>query len=342
MTLTFLFNFIEFFEKIVRVKHATMAMILHFIALQTIPSFFETFVISSWLATCLLIKEFAQHNEWEAFQILNINHKKIFNLFFMAGAILAACSFIGREKIALDLLNKSEKFKLEKLKQTSQQKIATKWLQLSEFNSENPTSKTSEIICYFDFLDLEINQGSNLLLLYMSSDFEIEKTLICPTFQIQPKTNSIFISNSTIITTNNNKQIDVKNNLLDLPSFFSQLQLNIQIPSIYQIVLTLISGKKTLPKEIWNDLLAKLLSRIFIHFQLIIYPLLTLCLFLLFPYHPKYKWFLIFVPYPLIITLTTLVNSLVQKGFSPWTTIIPYLFLFTTILLCKKRLEKTF
>jgi len=169
IALTLLFNFIEFFEKIVRVKHATITTILHFIALNFVPSFFETFAISCWLATCLLIKEFSQHNEWESFQILNINHKKLFNLFFMAGAILTVCSFIGKEKISLDLLNKSEKFKLEKLKQTSNQKITTKWLKLSD-----------EIICYFGFLDLEANQGNDLILLYMSPDFEIEKTIKGP------------------------------------------------------------------------------------------------------------------------------------------------------------------
>ena len=67
--ITFLFNFIEFFEKIIRVKSATIPHIIKFIALQIPHTFFENFPISCWLASGLFIKEIIQHNEWEALQV---------------------------------------------------------------------------------------------------------------------------------------------------------------------------------------------------------------------------------------------------------------------------------
>ncbi|MBD3273427.1 LptF/LptG family permease, partial [Candidatus Dependentiae bacterium] len=136
ISLTLLFNFIEFFEKIVRVKHATISMILKFIALNIPSSFFETLSISCWLATCLLIKEFAEQNEWDTFKILNINYNKLFKLFLFAGIITAIFAFIGREQLTLKLQNKSEKFKFEKLKQNSYQKIYNKWLEIKSKNKK--------------------------------------------------------------------------------------------------------------------------------------------------------------------------------------------------------------
>ena len=330
-SLTLLFNFIEFFEKLVRVKHATITMILHFIALNIPSSFFDTLPLSSWLAACLLIKEFAQQNEWEILQILNINYKKLFNLFLLAGAITASISFIGKEKLTLGLLNKTEKFKLEKLKQKPQHKIINKWLVLSQNN----------FFCYFNCLDLETDKGNGLTLLYLTPDFEIEKIISSPIFHIHPQTQDLYLPEGTITKIQNNTQIKIKDLYLKIPTFFSQLQLNISVPSLSFLTKNLILWKNILPVEIWNDLLAHLLKRIFLHLHIILYPILTFLLFLLCPFHPRYKWLLIMLPYPIITIINILMNFMVQKGIPAYITIFPYLLLIIIIFSFKIKLEKS-
>ena len=183
ISLTLLFNFIEFFEKIVRVKHATIIMILKFIAMYIPPSFFDTLPLSCWLATCLLIKEFVQQDEWQLLKILNVKIKHIFNLFILAGIISAVFSFVGKEILTLELLNKAEQFRIEKFKQRSTQKIINKWITLSSQN----------IFCHFGYLDLDLDTGEDITFLYMSPEFKINKIVNSKQFKINPKSQNIIL-----------------------------------------------------------------------------------------------------------------------------------------------------
>lgn len=334
---TILFNFIEFFEKFIHAKHVATSVVLHFVALNIPPSFFENIPVSCWLATCLLIKEFAQQNEWEFFQILSIDYKKIFNLFLAAGLITATFSFVGKEKLTLHLATKAEKFKLEKFKQNSQQKIVNKWLTLVV----DEQNLNKNLFCYFNILDLQSNKGKGLTLIYMTTNFEIEKVITAQDFEIQFNDQKVFIPDGTSIELENKSHEKLKDFSISIPSFFSQLQININIPSLFFLTKNLISDKKILPFEIWNDLLAQLLKKIYFHIQVIIYPLLTICLFLLFFHYPLLKWLMIFLPYPLLTLTSVTVDTIVQKGLNSFLTLIPYLLLFIIIFLLKKRLEKT-
>lgn len=331
-SITFLFNFIEFFEKLVRIKHATTGTIIHFIILNTVPSFFDNLALSSWLTTCLLLKEFYQQNEIDTFRILNINSKKLFNLFFLAGSILAIFSFIGKEKFVLNLINESNEFKLEKLKNQDIKKIFDRWIIIIPQKDPNKLeiNNLSNIYCYFSFLDTEKNIGTDFLLFYVNQNFEIEKTIVAKEFFINLNEKSILIKKALQLDIKDNNQEDLINLNLNIPSFFSQLQFNNNIPSLYTILQSLITSKNILPSNIWYDLLFQLLKRILAHLQLIIYPLLTFCLFLLIPYESKLRWILILLPYPLITILTS------------WLVIFPYFLFILVIFIIKKRLEKTF
>ena len=323
---TLLFNFIEFFEKIVRLKNSSTGTILHFIGLNILPSFFENFALSSWITTCLLLKEFNQQNEIETFQILNINSKHLFKLFFIAGIITSIISFCGKEFLVLNLLNKSEQFKFEKLKQASKNKIFNKWLTISQTDQKN----SPDIFCYFSYLDLEKNEGKDLLLIYLDSKFKIEKSITCNNFSINFKEKRILAPTSVMFDINQN--INIPNKSFDqiFPTFFSQLELNSKIPSLKLLAINLISFRNILPDNIYKELLQQFLKRILSHSLVIIYPLLTFCLFFIIPNPPVIKWILIMLPYPLITFLTA------------WLTILSYFLLILAIIICKKRLEKTF
>ena len=332
ISLTLLLNFIEFFEKIIRIQHTTNLTILNFILLNLFPSFFETLPLSCWLATCLFLKELAQQNEWETLQILNVNYKKLFNLFFIAGAISATFSFIGKEKLALELANKSEKFKLENLKQNSQQKIINKWFTLSKDN----------LFCHVNVLDLKSNIGTNLTLIYMTPNFELQKVITAPIFNIDNSTKNIILPTSTITKPLKNKVKKTTNQIIKISGLFSQLQLEKGIPSLIAIIKNLNSSKNVIPPQIWNDIFYQLLKRIIFHIQIILYPLLTFSLFLLFFFHPTYKWIFILLPYPLITLIDTTTEFFIKKGVSAFIAVFIYLLLILTIFIMQKKLAKCF
>lgn len=319
ISLTLLFNFIEFFEKLIRVKHATITMILEFILLYIPPSFFDTLPLSCWLATCLLIKELVQQNEWQILKILNVNINQIFKLFLLIGITSATFSFVGKELLTLNLLNKAEQFRLEKFKQRSTQKILNKWIILSDENS----------FCHIGYLNLKNNTGKDLTLIYMSPTFEIDKIITSKNFKVDTKNQTLLL-------------LDKNNETISVPTLFPQLKLNNTVPTINFLIKNVVLNKSLLPQNVWNDLLLQLLKRLFIHIQVLFYPILTFCLFFLLPFNSRKNWLLMLLPYPLLTTIDILISFLVSKGIPAILAISPYILLIILIFMFKKKLEKSF
>ncbi|MBD3231280.1 LptF/LptG family permease [Candidatus Dependentiae bacterium] len=349
-SLTLLFNFIEFFEKTMRIQHATTIMTLNFISLNILPSFFQTLPISVWLATCLLLKELVQQDELQTCKILNINNNKILNFFIITGVFLTISSFIIKEQFIIKIEKQSEQFKLANFKQLSHQKIINKWLILSTNEVQNKQLNSSllntpiinNIFCYFDFLDLQTETGANIILICLTSNFEINKIIKCKNFSVNTKKQTLIFSNPTILYNDSNienKQITIE---MNLESFFSQIKLENGIPSISLLIKTLISSKNIIPRDFWNNLFYQFIKRILFHLQNLIYPILTFYFFLLFPFHIYYKWILIFLPYPLMIIIELISDIIISQYFHPLLTLFPYLILLFIVYIHHKKLEKTF
>jgi lipopolysaccharide export LptBFGC system permease protein LptF len=327
ISITFLFNFIEFFEKIVRVKHATLGTVFHFISLNLPPSFFENLNISCWLATCLILKEFIEQNEWETFKILNVNYKKLFKLFLFAGTITATITFIGKETITLPLLNKSEKYKFEKLKQISTQKIHNKWLEL-----KNSKKESFKKFSFFQYLNLKTLIGNSLILIDINKNFEMEKIISTPEFKVNLQTKEILLNKATKIEIKENSQSIKHNYKLYLPSFFSQLQLSNYIPKLNHLLKNIIFDKLFLPQNVWLDLIAEMLKRLLFYLQILLYPILTLIFFLIFEDNKKYKWISIFLPYPIMRLSALISNFFANNNFNPIFMLLPYILIILFII----------
>lgn len=303
--LTLLLNLIEFFEKMVRVKQTSIETILFFIALNIIPSFFENMPLSCWLGSCLTIKEMHQQNEWNVVQLLNIGTKRIFALILIAGTTLMIFNFFGKEIVTQHITKKAEQFKQEKFKQSAHEKIFNRWFALNK------------AFCHINYLDLKRKVGTQFSMLELSPNFKIKKVTSAQMFSISPETKEIIISEGTMLSTDAKKQRALYDEKLHLPSLFSQLKIQGQALSLKQIFHVVIFDYKVLPKYVYHQLLYLFLSRFLIHLLLLLYPLLTFAFFLLFPYHRYYRWILIFVPYPLVVFLSTTSDafmSLFQNG----------------------------
>jgi lipopolysaccharide export LptBFGC system permease protein LptF len=326
--LAFLVNFIEFFEKIVHTKDAGLTSILTFIALNFVPTFFDLLGISSWLSTCLLIKEFQQQNEWETFSLLNIKYKTMVRLFLLSGFCLMVFSLGFKEAFIEKLAFQSEQYKMEKFKQKPYQKVIGKWLMLNK-----------ETIAYFGVLDLSTNSGSDMLLLHMNPDFTIHKVLNCKTFYINPESQELTIPSGIEFNIENNTPETVTNLKLSSQTLFSQIKISLDIPTLSNIFQNLLN-KNILPTPIQNELIYNMFTRIISYLRLILYPILTFMLFMLFSNTVALKWVAIFFPYAIFTFISLLLDYLFTRGINPILFIFIYLLIVMVMLYIHHRINK--
>ncbi len=313
----FLFNFIEFFEKLLRVKHSTTYDILYFLTLNLAPSFFEQLPISCWLATCLLLREFYLQQEFDTLLLLGLSLKRFFKLFALVGLCIAIPSFIINEYLVSPLTFKAEQYKMEHFKQISTQKVINKWMTLEQ-----------NTFGYLSVLDLQIKEGKDLFLIFMTPEFTIQKTISAPTFLIDEKAQKISIPDGKLFDVENNIQTKISNHTVVSPSFFSQIKINYEAPSVINFSKNLILSHSIIPNAVSNDLIGQLLKRIIAYLLLIIYPLLTFGLFGLMWRRASYRWLIIFAPYPTMIAISLCSDALLHQGVNALLAYSPYLIVF--------------
>lgn len=337
--LTFLYNLIEFFEKMVRIKDTDLLTIAYFIGLNCIPSFFENLPIASWLGSCMTIKEMLQQNEWESLKILNINDRKIYSLVIIAGILLSTTSFFGKEFLAQNITRSAQIFKQEKFKKNQTKNLFNEWFSLKALPSTKGENKKN-LFCHFDHLNVETKKGFRFSMTELCNDFSIKKIIFSNHFSIDPKLKNIHLCDIVELERNNkNTFSQKKEKIIYQPSFFSQLETEKNTPSLNKFFRIVTFGKNVLPTHVYQKLLYEFLNKILIHLLLLLYPLLTFALFFFFNttisrllrfYHKNnfFLWTLLLLPYPLATVLFTITDSLYQNYQFGLLAIIPYIFLF--------------
>lgn len=332
----FLFNFIEFFEKLSRAKYSSVHEILYFLALNIAPTFFEQLPISAWLTSCLLIRELHIQQELDALVLLSVSLRKIFILFFTVGCMLACVSLIINEGFVTKLTFKAEQYKMEHFKQISTRRLVNKWFAL-----EPEDGATPEAFCYFSVLNPqqpgEMQQGKDLFLLYTQPkeqgrggegySFVIQKMLSASIFFLDTQKQKIFCPELKTFDVERNTQTKIENYALHSPSFFSQLNLNYEPPTLLYLGKTLFCGHKLIPPAVNNELWGQLFKRIALYMLLILYPMLTFGLFAFFWWRVTLRWVAIFTPY-LVFTMTSfLADHMMHAGVHATIAFSPYVFL---------------
>jgi lipopolysaccharide export LptBFGC system permease protein LptF len=329
ISLTLIFNLIEFFEKMVRVNQ-TVDAIFNFILLNILPSFFENLPVAAWLAMCMLLREMQQQNEWEIAELLNIPSKKIFATIFMCTSFLAFLNFSGKEIFTRKISQKAEQFKQEKFKQNKNKKLFNQWFLLSENE-----------FCHFQYLDLETEQGRELSIFKVSPRFKIEKIRYAEIFRTKPKTNELFIESGSEIKTLKRKREEIIEKNIFMPCFFTQLHMKGRGPKFLHLINLVIFERKILPENVYNNLLYTFLNRILVHLLLILYPLLTLAIFFFFRHVGRYyRWILIFSPYPIFVVLSTITDTLMQMFCNGIFAFLPYVTMFSLLTIIYFLIQK--
>ena len=325
--LALIFNLVEFFEKLIRVSNAQISTITYFITLNFLPSFSELMPLGGWLATILMLREFCQHQEWNTMLMLNISYNQVLKLFCLASVTITLFAFVIHEHVTVPLSSHATRFKLEKFKHKNTGKLISKSYLLP-----------GNIFCHVGILDIKSALGNNIMLAYLSPTFAIEKIITSNKFSIDTEKQEIIMPNSTIFIPNNNMSEHSKKTRIKIPSFFINMRISSENPTLAKLTSTLIHSYELLSREISQDLLFQMRSMFYL--QIFLYPILTFALFLFFEDRKRYVWLWLLLPYPVITAINLMTTIFFQYGINVYFVFIPYLLFGLFILLTLYRKNK--
>lgn len=309
LMLAFLFNFVEFFEKLLRVKHVSVATIMHFLSLNFIPAFFDLLPIGVWLATCLVLKDLLANNEWELLQLLIFVPRRFFVFTLAMGVIVSASALLLYEGGAAHLAFQAEHFRQDKFKQGTGSKLLNRWFELD--NNQ---------FFYCGVLDLATFEGKDLILITMSPDFHLEKIVKAADFTVDPITSIVSAPENNIHFSS--------------PGLFAQINLSLEEPTLGNLARKILFHKDILPAGVYNELLGQLCTRLGYYFQILLYPVITFCLFMC-TYHPYARWVCMLLAYPLVLLAVTIGNAAFHNGFHALAILLPYLIMLLVVMLVR-------
>jgi len=318
--LALLFNVIEFFEKLVRLKTATPGMIIYFLSLRIVPSLFELMPLSIWLTTILMIRELYFHGEWETFPLVSFSLQRFLLLLTVVSACLMVVVFGIRERFVIPLSFTSDQFKEQFLKNGVGKKMVNKWVMIDEAT-----------FGYAHLIDFDQQTGEDLLLISMDNDFLLKKIMTVSSFGLDKKHNALICPEGHQYTIDGGEPLVLQNFCLHVPSFFSQLTVQLQAPTAFFLVKNLISCKHFVPGRVFRDFLYELFLRLLFYITFLIFPVTTFLLFCLVP-ATWYRWLVVALPYPLWLFCETAASALFHLGVGVGVVFLPLVVFFVIIV----------
>jgi hypothetical protein len=173
----------------------------------------------------------------------------------------------------------------------------------------------------------------------MTPQFTIQKTISAPFFLVDSKQKNLSIPQGKLFDVEKNTQTRITNYIINNPSFFSQIKIHYEIPSIINLSKNLILSYNIIPAAVSNDLLGQLLKRILLYLLLIIYPLLTFGFFGLLWRYSMYRWIIIFTPYPIVIISSLFADLLLHHRFNAWFAYVPYYLIIIGLFIIYRHLK---
>jgi lipopolysaccharide export LptBFGC system permease protein LptF len=326
--LAFIFNFIEFFEKMVRVKQARALTITTFLGLNFIPTFVDLLLIGVWLATCFLLKELYWHHEWELLQLLTYVPQRFFMCMALMGLLVSSTAVVINEYCGASLAFKADRFKQEHLKQSMDHVLMTTWLELDHGR-----------FCYFSALDTKKMQGEDLLLISMSEQGMLQSVIKAPLFTVDFNSMAITIPEGYEFDHEERDEKKIYAKILHVPAFFSQLRINLEIPTMSNLLRRVIFYRHALPQGVYNDLLGKFFARLSYFLQILLCPLLVAALFMV-TRHAYMRWVLALSAYPLCVIAGLIGDAGVHSGLHASFIFVPLLIMVVFIGWCWLRCLK--
>lgn len=327
--LTFLYNFIEFFEKMLRVKHTDISTILHFLQLNTLPAFIDYLPLGAWLSTALVLKELFARHEWDILQFITFVPQRLIMFFASMGVVLVFCAFMLNEGFVATIAFKTEAYKQEKFKQNSSYILVNQWFELSQGK-----------LFYCGICDLKSGLGSDGVLVEMNATtFMVGNITRIPSFRLNSEQQTMMIEMATMFDPETSKSYVLSKEELYVPALFSQIRMHMEPVTVFNVIRSLLLNGKSLPINAYKALLNKLCKRLEFYVQLMLYPVLSLLLFLLFIRYDYIRWIALLSAYPLMICLGLLSDFLLVNGFAAVGIFFSYLLIGGVLLVAVVKLR---
>jgi hypothetical protein len=316
--LAFIFNLIEFFEKLMRVANVDKQVIFHFICLNFLPSFSDLMPVGSWLASGLLLWELHQRHEWDTLFMIAVSYKTLLKLFVLGGFFMMISAFFIHEFLVLPLTAQSMRFKRERLRHGQQSKLINKSFMIK-----------NDLFCSIGLLDIDAGIGYDFLLVSLSECFDIKRVISSPCFEMDITKKVLTLMQGTIFTRNDQSTVSLHEKKIKLPGFFVKLLMHDEAPLLINLIKIVFMQRAFLSQEIVDELWYLILQRIFFYFQILIYSILCFVVFALAENLGFYRWPLLITPYLVVTALGVLLMLLHQNHFS----IIVLMFSFAVFIL---------
>ncbi|NDD53734.1 LptF/LptG family permease [bacterium] len=300
--LALLFTLIEFFEKLARVKHASLEHILYFLKLNFVPSAFDVLPAAAWLATLFVLRELSLHQSWDFLRLVGFVPLRLAGVLTLVACVALCVILPLREWAVLPLAQRAEQFKYTHFKNMANQHILHAWFELE-----------ADRFCYVESLDSAAGVGNGLLLLKLGPTRQVVQVTHAPNFSLDEKAYRLWLDEAVSVQLAE-QQVE-RFARLEIPSvyFFRLVALRQEVYTLAHVARQL-AFRAYLPKTTVRLLLTHLFESSLYYLSLLLYPALTVGAFCIRQTNIQ-RWLLALLPYPALIALSLLAR---HAGWALW------------------------
>ncbi|MBM3893818.1 LptF/LptG family permease [Candidatus Dependentiae bacterium] len=328
LLLAFLFNFIEFFEKLARVKQVSVAHIMHFLWLNFLPSAFDVMPISAWLATLFVLRELTTQQSWDFLQLIGFIPRRMALLITKLTLCIVLTTGIIREAYVLHIAQQAEHFKYAYFKKQQQDLIFNTWFELE-----------GNRFCYIEELDYATLSGKGVILVTLTPERTVKAVMHAMQVKLEPQAHAMHVHQPVTVHLPEQQVVREAASIIQTRYFFTVMRMKqrvYHIPYLYKALLF----SAYLPKHTVRMLQQHLIDSLWYYASLIGYPLLTIYAFNA-PLSLLWRWGLAFLPYPTLLVGGLLARRMLIGDIGLLVLIMLIFFLFE-LFLRKKRLLVAF
>lgn len=315
LLLAVLFNFIEFFEKLARVKQVSVAHILHFLGLNFLPSAFDVIPISAWLATLFVLRELTTQRSWDFLQLIGFIPRRLALLLTALTLAMAVGVGVMREAYVLQIAQAAEHFKYAHFKKQQQELIFSTWFELEDNR-----------FCYIEELDCAHLTAKGVMLVTLTPQHTVASVMQAAHLKLDPSAHVMHAQQVITVHLPEQRIVRESDCVVSSHYFFSIMgtkQRVYHLPYLYKALLF----SAYLPKNTVRVLQQRLIDSVWYYASLIGYPLLTIYAFNL-PLGLLGRWALALLPYPGVVVGGLLVRAMSIENIGLAALILLIIFLF--------------
>ena len=315
LLLAVLFNFIEFFEKLARVKQVSVSHIFHFLGLNFLPSAFDVMPISAWLATLFVLRELTTQRSWDFLQLIGFIPRKLVVLLTALTLGMAIGVGVVREAYVLEIAQRAEQFKYAFFKKQQQELIFSTWFELEDNR-----------FCYIEELDCARFTGKGVMVVTLNQQHAVASVMQAPVVVLDPVTHCMHGKHVITVYLPDQRIVREAECRVESNYFFSVMSMKQRVYHLAYLYKALLFSAY-LPKNTVRILQQRLVDSLWYYASFIAYPLLTIYAFNL-PLGLFGQWAMALLPYPGLVVAGLLLRSMLVENIGLLVILFFIIFLF--------------